>query len=379
MKKISCILLLLIFQHAVLQAKIRRVGFFAQPVANTDYISVSAAVTAAVSGDTLLIFPNIDVNVTLTKRLTFFGPGYFLDATATPRGNSNQQAFPGIATISQMVFNAGSQNSVVMGFNGGTFFINTDSITIQRNRDILVYVASSNPAINTSNLRLLQNYRLSVSHFYSNSSTVSNMLIANNLINSMSFAINNTYSGLITNNVWVFDNTQNTNNLNGGASTMSTLNNIELGAGAFVVQNNIFAALTSATVGSNINYFWFSNGGNSVFNYNLALQTGAGNPQTWGAGGTGNVVTAFANAANIFQAWPLIATTSADARYQLKAGSPALTVGAGSTAIGMYAGAFAYKLSGLPPIPSIYALTSPQGTNPPGNTLQLNISTKGNN
>ena len=40
----------------------------------------------------------------------------------------------------------------------------------------------------------------------------------------------------------------------------------------------------------------------------------------WGVG-TGNVITNISNVANIFNAWPLIGTASADARYQLKAGS----------------------------------------------------------
>ena len=50
----------------------------------------------------------------------------------------------------------------------------------------------------------------------------------------------------------------------------------------------------------------------------MALQTGAGPAQTWG-GGTGNVITPFANAANIFAAFPAIGSVSADARYKLKA------------------------------------------------------------
>jgi len=82
---------------------------------------------------------------------------------------------------------------------------------------------------------------------------------------------------------------------------------------------------------------------------------------------------------NIFNAFPLIGTTSADARYQLKAGSPALTAGSGGTPIGMYTGNYPYKLSTIPSIPTIYQLSSPQGNNPPGNTMQINVSTRGNN
>ena len=108
----------------------------------------------------------------------------------------------------------------------------------------------------------------------------------------------------------------------------------------------------------------------------MALQ--AGTAINWGVG-VGNVITPIANASNVFTAFPLIGTTSADARYQLKAGSPALTVGSGSTAIGMFAGNYPYKLSTIPAIPTIYSLTSPQGNNPPGNTIQINVSTRGNN
>ena len=160
----------------------------------------------------------------------------------------------------------------------------------------------------------------------------------------------------------------------GGAGTYSSGNGIELGGGAYLVQNNIF--LSYYATASNYNYFVFTNGGNSIFNYNLGLQSTT--PINWGTG-VGNVITPLGNAANIFTAFPVIGTTSADARYQLKAGSPALTVGNGGTPIGMFTGSYPYKLSNIPTIPTIYALTSPQGNNPTGSTIQINVSTRGNN
>lgn len=379
MKRFLLCLLVITSASLTLQAKIRRVGFFGSPITNTDYVSFTAAYTAAAAGDTILVFPNNSVSGILTKKLFIFGPGCWLDPAGTPRGNANQQAFPGTATISSLTFNDGSQNSVVMGFNSGTIYINTDSITIRRNRELDIYVTYNSPAKTTTNLQVLQNYRVSLSNYYTNASSCTNMNISNNLITFMTFGSGNTYSGLIANNVWAYDNTQSTNNLNGGTSTLSNTNSIELGAGSFILQNNIFCSYTNAAAGSNYNYYQFSNAGNSVFNNNLALQAGSGPAQTWGVAGTGNVITPIANAANIFNAWPLIGSASADARYQLKAGSPALTTGAGGTPIGMFAGNYPYKLSGLPSIPSIYLLSSPQGNNPPGNTLQINVSTKGNN
>jgi hypothetical protein len=376
MKKFVFLFATVLFISIACNAKIRRVGFFGSPISGTDYITFAAAYTAAANNDTILIFPNNTVSGTITKKLTIIGPGNLLDPTSTPRGNASLQAFPGTASISSLIFDAGSDGSVVMGLNGGNIFIRENNITVKRNRNIDVYIAATNPAATITNLQLLQNYYLSVRVQYTNSSSCTNINISNNFMYYFNTPTGNTYNGNISNNVWAYDATQTANDLNGGATTLSYAGSIDLGAGAWLLQNNIFASYTNAVAGNNYNYFTFSNGGNSVFNYNLAIQ--GQNPVNWGAG-TGNVATAVANAPNIFTAFPLIATTSADARYQLKAGSPALTVGAGSTAIGMFTGNYPYKLSTIPTIPTIYSLSSPQGNNPTGNTIQINLSTRGNN
>ncbi len=378
MKKFALLFVIVLLGASVTDAKIRRVGFFASPISGTDYTSFDAASTAAVSGDTILMFPNTAVNGTISKKLTIIGPGNWLDSTSTPKGNPRLQAFPGIATIGSITFSTGSEGSVVMGMNGGTVYINADNITIKRNREIFVYIAASNSPNSISNLQVLQNYRVRIQNYYANNSSCTNMNISNNLITVFYTASGNTYNGNISNNVWAWDNTQNTNSLNGGSTVLSDNTNIELGAGAYLLQNNIFAAYSNAAAANNYNYFYFSNGGNSIFNYNLALQAGNGPAQTWGAG-TGNTITPVANAANIFTAFPLIGSSSADARFQLKAGSPALTAGNGGTAIGMFTGNYPYKLSTIPTIPTIYILNSPQGNNPPGSSIQINLSTRGNN
>jgi len=379
MKKFALLFVTVLFIAGSTEAKIRRVGFFASPINGTDYTTFALAYTAASSGDTILMFPNTTLSGTLAKKLTIFGPGNFLDANTTPKGNANLQAFPGESVISSLTIALGSEGTVIQGFRNGSIYVVADNITIMRNRNINVIIAYTNPAATITNLRVLQNYSVSISNYYSNSSAVTNMTISNNLIDYFSTALGNTYSGILSNNVWAYDATQTANSLNGGASTLSATNSIELGAGAYVLQYNIFASYTNAVAASSNNYFYFSNSGFSTFNYNMALQAGNGQPQSWGVGGTGNTITAIANAANIFNAFPLIGTTSADARYQLKAGSPALTAGPGSTAIGMFTGSYPYKLSTIPTIPTIYTLSSPQGNNPPGGTIQINVSTRGNN
>ncbi len=376
MKKFAFLFATVLLIASVSNAKIRRVGFFGSPISGTDYITFATAYTAANNGDTILIFPNNTVSGTINKKLYIFGPGCWLDPNSTPKGNANQQAFAGTATAGSITFASGSDGCVLSGFNDGNIYIADSNITISRNKDITLYITGASVASTFTNLQVLQNYRVSINQYHNNASSVLNMNISNNFIYYFSTPVGNTYSGNISNNVWAYDATQSTNNLNGGASTLTSGNVIELGAGAYVVQNNIFLSYTNAAAASNYNYFIFNNGGNSVFNYNLVTQSY--NAINMGSG-TGNVVTPIANAVNIFTAFPLIGTTSADARYQLKPGSPALTVGAGSTPIGMFAGSYPYKLSGLPSIPSIYLLNSPQGNNPPGSTIQINLSTKGNN
>jgi hypothetical protein len=357
-------------------AKIRRVGFFGTPITGTDYVNFAAANTAALAGDTILMFPATTISGTISKKLVLIGPGNWLDAASTPKGNANLQAFPGIAKISSLTFEVGSDGSVLTGFYDGVVYVKDDNITIARNAELTVYITPFNPAGTISNLQVLQNYRVGVAQYYNNGSSATNMLVSNNLITYFSTPIGNTYNGTISNNVWTYDATQTANGLNGGTATYSGANGIDLGAGAYLLQNNIFLSYTNPTPASNYNYYIFTGGGNSVFNYNMGLQSSAA--INFGTG-TGNIIIPTANVANVFNAFPLIGAASADARYQLKAGSPALTAGAGNTPIGMFAGTSPYKLSTIPTIPTIYSLSSPQGNNPTGSTIQINVSTRGNN
>lgn len=373
MKKFAFLFVTVLFIAGSADAKIRRVGFFASPVSGTDYSTFTLAYTAALAGDTILMFPSTSISNSISKKLTIIGPGNWLDPNGIPKGNANLQAFAGIATISSITFDPGSDGSVLMGFNGGTAYVRDNNITIERNTELIVYISYNVTSV--TNLQVLQNYRVFIFQNSASSSSVTNMNISNNLIQRFYTVSGNTYSGNISNNVWAYDG-QTTGGVNGGSSTFTGTDNIELGGGAYLLQNNIFLSYTNTVAASNYNYFIFANGGNSVFNYNLAVQSSVA--INWGVG-TGNVITAIANAPNIFTAFPTIGTTSADARYQLKAGSPALTTGLGGTAIGMFSGTSPYKLSNIPTIPTIYSLSSPQGNNPPGTTIQINVSTRGNN
>jgi len=374
MKKVLVLATAAIMLSTFAHATIRRVGFFGPLIPNQDFATFTPAYQAAVSGDTIMIFPGVvNVNVTLAKKITLIGPGEFLNPNNTPPGNANMQASTGIATVATIVFAAGSDGSTVTGFSGGSFDVRTSNITIRRNKDITVFLASTQNTY--SNLQILENYRVNITNGNNNNSTITNLNISNNLMYAFYTPIGNSYSGNISYNIWAYDNTL-SNALDGGGSTMSNANSIELGGGSYLFQNNILCSYASANANNNTNYFYIYNGGNSVFNYNMALETST--PSNFGVG-VGNVITPIANAANIFAAFPTLGSSSPDARFKLAAGSPAATVGQGSKPIGMYGGTNPYKPSMIPAVPSIYKLSSAQGNNPSGNSITITLSTRGNN
>jgi hypothetical protein len=380
MKKFSFLIVMSLSIYSSSYATIRRVGFFGTPLANVDYSTFANAYTAAVAGDTILMFPSTVLSGTITKKLTIIGPGSWLNPANTPKGNANEQANPDSATASSVFLNAGSDGTVIMGMNNGDYFISANNITISRNYNPTVYIAynqgSSTTPVNTSGLQLQGNYLLYFANYYTAGTAVTSLNITNNFMNQFTLNPLNTYSGNISNNQWVYDSESPTST-NGGTTTLSTNSGIDLGNGVFLFQNNIIISYTNVSAASNYNWFAFTDDGNTVFNYNLISQSS--NLSNITTNGTGNVVLPVTNISAVFTAFPLIGSSSGDARYQLGASSAALTVGAGSTAIGMFAGSTPYKLSTIPTIPSIYSLSSPQGNNPSGSTIQINVSTRGNN
>jgi hypothetical protein len=386
MKKISLFAGLLLLAISTIQAKIRRVGYFGSIVSGTDYGSFALAVTAASAGDTILIFPGAVATGAINKKLIIIGTGNWIDPSSTPKGNDNQQAFASTAGISGSIsFQTGSEGSVITGLYGAgaTIYVGANNITIRRNRNIIVNLAyntngtASNP-ITVNNLAILENYELAINYSYNAAGFGhTNLNVSNNFMESFSLNTTlNTYNGNISNNIWAYDGT--TTATNGGASVLSSTGQIYLGNGAFLFQNNILCYYVNSSAANNSSNFIINDGGNTVFNYNVALQS---NNNIGIGAGTGNIVVPIANAANIFADFPAIGTNTADARYRLKANSPALAANRpGSSAdAGMYGGTTPYKLSTLPSIPSIYSLSSPQGNNPSGTTIQINLSTKGNN
>lgn len=336
-------------------AKIWRVNN--NPGVNADFTDLTSAHAGAASGDTLHLegSPNGYGSVTFTKKLTVLGPGYYLDE------NPNSQSLLQSAKVNGITFSMGSQGSVVMGldFVGNGIAVFTDDIIIRRNKFsspgnnvpdwttgvINVYYHSDNSAIPANNIIISQNYGLKV--FVNNPST--GILITNNFIST---------------NGWEGDGT--------GSNALATHANAII-----LVQNNIFRR--GKVIGYNSNFTnnilvnGFFEGTGNLYSNNIASGTQFGNAN----GNQQNIVMT-----NVFVGPGTGIST--DGQWKLKAGSPALGAGYGSTAqnpidAGMYGGQSAYILAGMPPMPAIYSFeVQPIGSNSDPIDVKVKVKSAGN-
>lgn len=139
MKKFTMLSILAIVMAMNVNAKVWRVNN--RPNMDPDFTTLQAAIDSAAWGDTLHIEPSPTSygNGTFAKKLTVIGAGYW------HAENDSTQFYREESEVAILTFNAGSQGSSVSGLYvyGGNFgsqqnwkliAINTDSITIQRNR-----------------------------------------------------------------------------------------------------------------------------------------------------------------------------------------------------------------------------------------------------
>jgi len=373
---------------------IRRVGFTSVPkVTGVDYGTFYEAHQAAIQGDTIYLWPGVNLlngwpnlgccaYTPISKRLVIISKGNWTDPNS--QGNPGIQVTTSTATIGRgLIFTLGSEGSVLMGFNAEyvPVSVQANNITLKGNRNIAVDL--SDRSIN--NTLIEGNYRVSFTGNDNQNNTWNNLIIRNNFIGSLRLP-NKRYSGIIENNTWAHDNTSNASN--GGGEVMSTILNgcctrmdIILWDGAWLFRNNLI--ISNMDVGANgpSSYLNIQFTANGTFNDNVALSST--NVTQWPVTGIGNVFVPYSQVANIFEAFPVIAPSSADSRYRLKTNSPAK---AGSVLrpnatvdAGMYGGNTPYKLGMIPSIPTIYQLQSLQGNSPTGNTMTIKVSTRSNN
>ncbi len=265
------------------------------PNINVPYATLTAAYTAAVNGDTIYL-EGTTINygtLSIYKRLVIIGTGYYLTQNPETQANIN----PSI--ITNLYFYAGSSGSKILGLtiSSQLYFAGyLQDLVVRRNNINQIYNGGS----------------VSTSYFEQNviaytAGEFSNTLFRNNFLGTGYISSTNN-SLFLTNNV-----------INSLTLTMAECkNNIIYGPCTFL-NCNLFNNVCSST------------------------QAPAGN---------GNQLSV--NMENVFVCYSNCAAYSADARYQLKGGSPAIAAGTNGEDCGMFGGTDPYVLSGIPPIPAIY-------------------------
>jgi len=323
-------------------AKIWRVNNNSSVTAN--FTTLQAAHNGAGAGDTLHIeaSPNSYGNLTCTKKLIILGTGYFLSETP------NTQAVTISSKVGSIAFNVGSAGTVIMGldFEANGITISSDDIVVRRCK-------FSNPYITTADY-----YTGTINVYAAN-----NIIISENY--SVTVSINNPSTGiLITNNLL------NRNGYEGEVTTGACLN--QHANAVTLVQNNIFRRgrvnANNSNFINNIMYVGSFSGEGNLISNNLANASQFGNT----SGNQENVVMS-----NVFVG--LGPGISTDGQWVLKAGSPALGAGYGSTPAnpidaGIYSGQTPYALAGLPPIPAVYFFQNqPVGSNTDPIDVQIKV------
>ncbi|MBO9631829.1 MAG: hypothetical protein J7578_01840 [Chitinophagaceae bacterium] len=297
---------------------------------SADFSQLDAACNSALvlAGDTLYIEPSATAypGFNLYKKLVMIGPGYLLSGT---NGNAGLQANPNTVTAT-IYIDSLATGSVFMGLT------------------VTAYLHGG-----TDNIRFERCY-LSVSQWTSGK-IMSNMVINKCQMNGFNLATYPTENLQVTNCIFEaigFNHTAGSNILvrnNTFYNTGVTISNA-------YISNNIFYSSvltqTSSTVKNNI----------STTN---SLPAGNGNVNS-------------APAASIF-----VGGTSKDGKFMLATASPAKGMGETINGITPDCGAFGspdpYRLSGIPPIPSIYELTVPTSVPSTSSSMSITVSTRSNN
>jgi len=325
-----------------------------------DFTNVNSAVNNAsvLNGDTIHVEPSATIytDVTLSKRLVFIGNGYFLSGAGA---NAGLQYNTESSTITFINFYSGSEGSEFYGISfvspysyafgnqiGGTSLNLLFEKCYLYNPYFFAGVSSE-----YRDLTFRKCYLVTVGIFQGNPSILENIVFENNLLHGFYGSFNVVATDIASsNNIIIRNNTLHTGGTLNATKAYIANNLINSGSCSFnncVVENNIFsAAQTGITVGP------LSSNGNNLINV------------SW---------------SSLF-----VVSGSSDGSYQLGVGSPAIGGGVDISGYKPDCGAFGgpdpYKLSGIPAVPSIYALSLGTSSVPVATpSVTATISTRNNN
>lgn len=311
-------------------AKIWRVNNTIGSGANFTQVTDAAASSSVAAGDTLYVegSPDTYYSLDLKKRLVIIGPGYFLSGN---RSNTGLQ-YNGYPVDITVFIDSTASGTVIMGLSGTIYlYPSTDNVTLSRNKSN-IYNYGVKAGAKVSNLKVTQNYcALGLSAL-----SLENAEITSNIIISgCQLASTENTNCLFRNNVIDIYNPSIT---------------------GFYVSNNIFLSVSATFVNCTIKY-----------NLSNANNLPAGNN----------------NKNSVVMTTVFTGTGSIDGAYQLLANSPATGAGEPINGITPDCGAFGtadpYRLSGIPPIPTIYQLSVPASVPSSATTMTVTLSTRSNN
>lgn len=346
-------------------ATIRRVGYNGLPVVNVDFPSMQEAHDFANAGDTIQVY-GLTYNfggLTATKQLVYIGFGYNFDVH--PGVQAIGTDLPSAANIS---FYGGSDGSIVTGISG-TFAIGDQTQT----------------GLTVSNLKFERCYGVFNFANYQLNGSISNIKIISCVIQSGGMQYNSGLDLPVT-NLQVYNSIISNFNLYKAGTTASFINCVSpslsiingplyLNDASVLVKNCILAYASYPS--TNINTVYENNffgeaqpatlppGSNNRWNQDWSVLFNRISPSDDNASYYGY-------------------TEFDENYYVLKAGSPAINGGFNAanaaTNCGIFGGEllYAYRVSGVPSVPSIYKLTAPS-TNASSNPYNVTISVKSNN
>ena len=302
---------------------------------SAQYTTLSAAFTAANSGDTVYIHGSNTAygDITLNKRLVVIGPGY------TPTNPTALPATIGTFTLDTLNGVSGTSGTYITGLVMGTLNVSSgynshvmNNITLRRNRiNSYAYIGSSNTETH-------------------------NWLIQENLINYLSQNTNNTLSTniLIINNIFNYSY-----NIYKSIFTNNVIYNVPTFSEC-TVSNCIFiaAAGNNSSVNNTFNSNLFTSAITFTSGTNTFLPTGQAttNSDPQFAGGTGTSYLSISN-------------------YQLQVASAGHNAGTDGKDLGIYGGT-GFLWGGSPAVPMIYYYNLKPNYIQANGTLNITISVK---
>lgn len=298
-----------------------------------DFTTLQAAHDAATAGDTLHLESSGSSYgaCTFNKQLVVIGPGYFLNL------NAGLQATASSAITGGLLFEAGSEGSVISGLDvQGQSRVKASFVRLERCRFSSggsdLHIVYPTGGLNLTGI------------------VVNGCFVEGNLIVG--------YSGSTLNDMTLSNTIARQFNLStGGSGSTEVLNCVGLGNGSTAVFGGTGNQFTNCIFGP------FVTPGTALFS-NCTF-AGAPVPATNG------------NQLNVDLSTVFVGGTG-DAQYQLAVGSPAIGAGVGGTNCGLFGGLEPYRLSGIPPVPSIFILSAATATDQ-GTPLQVTISARSNN